>query len=252
MSAMQLESMRVAVLLGGQSAERDVSLQSGQTVLDALSSLGIDNRAVDPAQPGWLAQLEQADFVFIALHGPGGEDGSVQGALQTLGVPYSGSGVLGSALSLDKQRSKELWQGIDLATGGFVTLDADTDWTAVIERFGRVFVKPAREGSSIGMASAADARELEQAYREASQYAGPVLAEQYIDGPEYTVAVLGERALPVIRLETDNSFYDYEAKYLADDTRYLLPCGLSQAEEAEVAALSLRAFSSLDCSLELF
>jgi D-alanine-D-alanine ligase len=239
----------IAVLLGGNSAEREISLLSGQTVVAALQSLGCGVRAVDPADPDWMAQLQGVTCAFIALHGPGGEDGSMQGALQTMGIPYTGSGVLGSALAMDKVRSKQLWQGMGLATGGFVTLAADTDWQQVIDRFSKVFVKPACEGSSIGMASADSAVALQQAYAVASDYVGEVLAEQFIDGPEYTVAVLGDEALPSIRMETDNEFYDYEAKYLSEETRYHCPSDLNPAEEAQIAELALRAFRSVGCSV---
>ena len=249
MSLDTLRNATVAVLLGGNSAEREVSLNSGQTVIDALRDQGLNVRSVDPAESDWIAQLQGVSFAFIALHGPGGEDGSMQGALQALQIPYSGSRVLGSALAMDKLRSKQLWQGIGLSTGGFVRLEADTDWQQVIDRFGKVFVKPSCEGSSIGMTFAASADALASAYRVASEYGGGVLAEQFIDGPEYTVAILGDEALPAIRLETDNEFYDYEAKYISDDTRYLCPCGLSPEEEAAIAALSLRAFQSLDCAV---
>lgn len=249
---MNLEALHkgpVAVLSGGNSAEREISLQSGHTVTGALRTLGLEVRPVDPAESGWAAQLQGVSFAFIALHGPGGEDGSMQGALQALGIPYSGSGVLGSALAMDKLRSKQLWQGIGLSTAGFVQLDDATDWQQVIQRFGTVFVKPAQEGSSIGMGSAADAVALEQAYRNARRYGSAVLAEQFIDGPEYTVAILGDQVLPAIRLETDNEFYDYQAKYLSDDTRYLCPCGLTAAEEAAMGELALQAFRSLGCTV---
>lgn len=249
MSLKSLEQKRIGVLLGGNSAEREISLQSGQTVLEALQALGFEATAVDPGQADWLARLREVDFAFIALHGPGGEDGSVQGALQTLGIPYTGSGVLGSALAMDKRRSKELWHGIKLATGGFVTLHDNSDWQAVIDRFGKVFVKPACEGSSIGMSCADSAAALQESFVLASKYAGEVLAEQFIDGPEYTVAMLGDAALPAIRLETDNEFYDYEAKYVSEDTRYLLPSGLDAAAEEELAVLAQRAFRSLGCSV---
>tara|TARA_R110001599_G_scaffold65838_2_gene185902 strand:- start:153900 stop:154823 length:924 start_codon:yes stop_codon:yes gene_type:complete len=249
MSLDVLRGKPVAVLLGGNSAEREVSLSSGQTVIDALAARGFKVRPVDSAEPDWMAELQDVSFAFIALHGPGGEDGSMQGALQALRIPYSGSRVLGSALAMDKLRSKQLWQGIGLATSGFVRLDAETDWQQVIDRFGKVFVKPSCEGSSIGMTSAVNADALERAYRVASQYGGGVLAEQFIDGPEYTVAILGDRALPAIRLETDNEFYDYEAKYKSDETRYLCPCGLTEEEETAMAALSLRAFQSLGCEV---
>ena len=244
-----LRQQTIAVLLGGNSAEREVSLKSGRTVSDALASLGYRVRDVDPAAGDWIEQLRDVAFAFNALHGPGGEDGSMQGALQALGVPYTGSGVLGSAIAMDKQRSKQLWMGVGVATAGFTMLDADSDWEGVIDRFGKVFVKPGCEGSSIGMASASDADELRAAFASASAYAGGVIAEQFIDGPEYTVAVLGDEALPSIRLETDNEFYDYEAKYLSDDTRYHCPSGLDEEDEAELAGLALRAFHSLGCAV---
>jgi D-alanine-D-alanine ligase len=249
MSLDQLRQGRIAVLLGGNSSEREISLQSGQTIVSALQSLDLDVLAVDTAEADWAKRIQGASLAFIALHGPGGEDGSVQGALQTLGIPYTGSGVLGSALAMDKKRCKQLWQGIGLATGGFTSLSPRTDWQGVIDRLGKVFVKPACEGSSIGMSSANSASTLREAYELASQYAGEVLAEQFIDGPEYTVAILGDRALPSIRLETDNEFYDYQAKYLSEETRYHCPSGLDARDEAEIAALSLRAFRSLGCSV---
>ena len=249
---MSLDSLRdapIAVLLGGNSAEREVSLQSGRTVIGALQTLGFEARPVDPAEADWLTRLEGIKTAFIALHGPGGEDGTVQGALQALGIAYTGSRVLGSALAMDKLRSKQLWQGVGLSTSGFVQLADDSDWQQLIDRFGKVFVKPAQEGSSIGMGSAGDAAALESAYREASRYCSTVLAEQFIDGPEFTVAILGDEVLPAIRLETDNDFYDYQAKYLSDDTRYHCPCGLSEAEEAEMGELALWAFRSLGCAV---
>jgi D-alanine-D-alanine ligase len=249
MTSQALQCAPIAVLLGGMSAEREVSLQSGQTVITALQALGLEARAVDPADSDWLQQLQGAAFAFIALHGPGGEDGSMQGALQSLQIPYSGSGVLGSALAMDKLRSKQLWRGMNLPTAGFVSLGPDTDWQGVIDQFGKVFVKPACEGSSIGMASADTAAALQQAYSTASLYGGEVLAEQFINGPEYTVALLGDEVLPSIRLETDNEFYDYDAKYLSEQTRYHCPSGLTAAEETEMAALATKAFSSLGCDV---
>ncbi|MEH6580417.1 MAG: D-alanine--D-alanine ligase [Halioglobus sp.] len=248
MSGQSLVSRPMAVLLGGRSAEREVSLQSGAAVLAALQGLGCNVRSVDPADPDWIAQLGEVSFVFNALHGPGGEDGVMQGALEALGINYTGSGVLGSALAMDKKRSKQLWQGIGVPTGGFVTLAADTDWQEVIARFGKVFVKPACEGSSIGMACASNAAELEAAFVTAADYEGEVIAEQFIDGPEYTVAVLGSESLPSIRLETENEFYDYEAKYLSDDTLYHCPSGLSDEDEKQLSQLALEAFESLACS----
>jgi D-alanine-D-alanine ligase len=249
---MNLETIRsgsVAVLMGGTSAERDISLQSGATVLRGLEAAGFSAFKVDPASKDWMAELGRATFAFNALHGPGGEDGSMQGALQLLGIPYSGSGILGSALAMDKVRSKRVWQGAGLPTAGFVLLDADTNWQQVIDQLGVVFVKPACEGSSIGMSKAADARSLEQAYVTASAYAGAVMAEQFVDGPEFTVAMLGHRVLPSIRLETSNEFYDYAAKYESDETRYHCPSGLSSAEEAAIVELARAAFAALDCAV---
>lgn len=249
MSWDQISQRPIAVLLGGTSAEREVSLQSGGTAVAALQALGCEVREVDPAQSDWIAKLEGVAIAFNALHGPGGEDGAIQGALQALGVPYTGSGVLGSALAMDKIRSKQLWQGIGLATGGFVRLRADTDWQGVIDRFGKVFVKPACEGSSIGMTPAASASALQLAYQTASAYGGSVLAEQFIDGPEYTVSILGDAALPSIHMESDREFYDYEAKYISNETRYYCPSDLDPAAEAEAAGLALWAFRSLGCSV---
>ena len=186
-----LKAQEIAVLLGGTSAEREVSLQSGRTVSDALRERGYRVRDVDPGDADWIGQLDGVAFAFNALHGPGGEDGSMQGALNALGVPSTGSGVLGSALAMDKQRSKQLWQGIGLSTAGFTSLSEATDWQEVIDRFGKVFVKPSCEGSSIGMAPADNAADLEAAFQKAARYGG-VLAEKFINGPEYTVGILGE------------------------------------------------------------
>jgi D-alanine-D-alanine ligase len=248
---MNLDSLRgrqIAVLLGGTSPEREISLMSGATVLSALEALGADAVRVDTAEPRWWLQLQDCELAFISLHGAGGEDGVVQGALETLGVAYTGSGVLGSALAMDKLMSKRLWQGIGVATADFAELTAASDWQAIIDRLGSAFVKPASGGSSIGTAGAADATALLAAWQQAAQYGGKVMAERLIEGDEFTVAILDDLALPAIRLETDNEFYDYEAKYFSDATRYLCPCGLSQADEAQVSALALEAFNSLDCS----
>ena len=239
----------VAVLLGGKSAERKVSLNSGATIVEALRALNLDVRAVDTADDSWIDQLHGVGFAFIALHGPGGEDGTIQGALQSMGIPYSGSGVLGSSLAMDKLRTKQLWQGVGVSTGAFVPLAEDSDWEGIIERLGKVFVKPACEGSSIGMTPATNALTLKAAYRAAAEYGTGVIAEQFIDGPEYTVAILGDQALPSIRMETDNEFYDYEAKYLSNDTRYQCPSDLDEYEESQLARLALRAFDTLGCEV---
>lgn len=250
---MSFEALRdngvVAVLLGGKSAERDVSLQSGATIVEALVGRGYQVKEVDPANANWLSELDDVAFAFNALHGPGGEDGVIQGALEILGVPCTGSGVLGSALAMDKVRSKQLWRGIGVTTADFTTLHAETNWGKEIERLGKVFVKPACEGSSIGMTPAETAGELESAWREASRYGGSVIAEQFIDGPEYTVSILGDQALPSICMETDNEFYDYEAKYLSDDTSYHCPSGLNAEDEERVGQLALQAFQSVGCAI---
>jgi D-alanine-D-alanine ligase len=245
----QLQGMKIAVLLGGNSPERDVSLMSGATIAQALRELGADTITLDPADTGWMAELAGSELAFIALHGAGGEDGLMQGTLETLGITYTGSTVLASALAMDKVMSKRLWRGLGLPTAEFAELTAVTDWQEIIDELGAAFVKPVTGGSSIGTAGVETAAELEAAWRKASEYGDRVIAERLIRGPEYTVSVLGERALPAIRMETDNAFYDYEAKYLSDDTRYLCPCGLDEAEESAVAELALRAFASLGCSV---
>lgn len=240
---------KVAVLYGGTSAEREVSLHSGKAVLDALLAKGVDAVGID-AGPGVIGKLEALapDRVFIALHGPGGEDGTLQGALEYLGLPYTGSGVLASALAMDKLRTKLLWKGAGIATAPFVELSADSDWQQALDSLGgAAMVKPAREGSSISMAKASDVVELAAAWREADRHHGGVIAEAWLSGEEFTVAILNGRALPVIKLETDRGFYDYEAKYLRDDTRYLCPCGLSSAREQALQELCLKAFDSLGC-----
>jgi len=245
----RLRGVKIAVLLGGTSPEREVSLKSGNAVLDALRALGADARAVDPARPDWRRRTEGVELAFIALHGVGAEDGPMQGALELQGIPYTGSGVLASALTMDKVVTKTLWRGLGLPTPEFVEIGADCDWEAVIAGLGPAFVKPVRGGSSIGIAQAATAAELLDAWREASKSGDRVIAERLIDGPEYTVSVLGGESLPAIRIETDNAFYDYEAKYLSADTRYLCPCGLDDAEEREIAEMALRAFETAGCKV---
>jgi D-alanine-D-alanine ligase len=240
----------VAVLCGGNAAEREVSLNSGNCCYQALCSAGISASLID-TRDDWMAQLREGGFQhsFIALHGPGGEDGTIQGALEYLGVSYTGSGVLASALAMDKSRCKLLWGGLSLPTPESQTLHADSDWQGIISALGgRVIVKPAHEGSSIGMGVAATAGQLQQAWRDAAQYDADVFAERWIEGNEYTVAILGDEPLPVIRLETDNVFYDFEAKYLSAQTRYHIPCGLGTAQEDEVKALAMAAYRSLACT----
>ena len=247
MNLKDLQGMKIAVLQGGVSAERDISLLSGTAVLKALGELGAEAYALDPAQAGWQAQLQGAGLAFIALHGAGGEDGAMQGLLQSSGVPYTGSGVLACALTMDKLIAKQLWKGLGLPTAPWEELRADSDWQGVLGRLGRAFVKPARGGSSIATAAAESAAELEAAWSDAADFGGPVMAEGMLPGPEYTVSILGQEALPTIRVETSNSFYDYEAKYLSADTRYHCPCGLAEAEEAALAELALEAFAAARC-----
>ncbi|MDD2893267.1 MAG: D-alanine--D-alanine ligase [Halothiobacillaceae bacterium] len=237
---------RVAVLLGGTSAEREVSLKSGRAVLDALLSKGVDAHAVD-ACAHVVEHLKAGgyDRAFIVLHGRGGEDGVIQGALELIGLPYTGSGVLASALGMDKLRTKQLWLGAGLPTPAFRVLhSADDAVSAGRELALPLMVKPALEGSSIGMSKVHRAEDLPAAFAQASGF-GPVLAEQFIHGEEYTVAILGEQALPPIRLETPHDFYDFDAKYLANDTRYLCPCGLSPEDEATLQRLALDAFRAV-------
>ncbi len=239
---------RVAVLCGGWSGEREISLKSGAAVLDGLRSAGVDAYLIDAGED-LLAQLLAAPpaAAFIALHGRGGEDGTLQGALEWLGVPYTGSGVKAAALAMDKLRCKQLWQGAGLPTATFAALDAATDWADTLAALGgAAMVKPAREGSSLGMARARTPTELEAAWRAAAVYDDCVIAETWLSGPEYTVAILGDRALPAIRLEVAGEFYDYAAKYLRDDTRYHCPCGLPPEREAELQRLALAAFASLE------
>jgi D-alanine-D-alanine ligase len=240
---------KVAVLMGGKSAERAVSLKSGAMVLAALSKKGIDAHQFDPAERGMeLLATQGFQRVFIAMHGRYGEDGTVQGALELLGIPYTGSGVLASALAMDKWRTKLLWQAAGVPTPRYELLSRDTDLKAVAGRLGLpLMIKPASEGSSIGMSKVRDAAHLDEAYALAANYDRIVIAEQYVDGPELTVGILGETALPVIRLETPRDFYDYEAKYVANDTRYLIPCGLPREAESAIQRESLRAFALLGC-----
>src|SRR5690349_23910800 len=234
---------KVAVLLGGKSAEREVSLKSGGMVLKALRGRGVDAHAFDPAERGLDALIGgKFERAFIALHGRFGEDGTVQGVLEWLAIPYTGSGVLASALAMDKLRTKRIWQAQGLPTAPYAVLTRESDLKAVARRLGTpLFVKPASEGSSVGMSKVKRAADLEEAFALAVNYDPVVIAEKYIDGPELTVSILGEEVLPIIRIETPREFYDYEAKYIANDTRYLIPCGLAKAKEKQLQTLCLQA-----------
>ena len=240
---------KVGVLFGGKSAEREVSLKSGAMVLAALKAKGVDAHAFDPRDRSLDAlAAERFERVFIALHGRYGEDGTMQGALELLGIPYTGSGVLASALAMDKWRTKLLWQAAGVPTPPYVMLTRETDFRAVADHLGLpIMVKPANEGSSIGMSKVRRAQDLEEAFALAVNYDDVVIAEKFIEGTELTGGILGDIALPLIRLETPRDFYDYEAKYLADDTRYIVPCGLAADKEREVQELGLAAFRTLGC-----
>ena len=238
---------KVAVLFGGTSAEREVSLNSGSRVLAALQRQGVNAEAFDPAERT-LDELAGFDRVFIMLHGRGGEDGTIQGALELMGIPYTGSGVMASAIGMDKWRTKLLWRAVGLPVPDFVMLDAHSDFAAVEQQLGLpLFVKPACEGSSIGVNKVSQPAALQAAYQDAATHDSLVIAEQGILGGEYTVAILGDVALPIIRIVPATDFYDYEAKYLRDDTKYLCPCGLPEAREAELRAQALEAFRALGC-----
>ena len=240
---------KVAVFLGGKSAEREVSLKSGGMVLNALRSRGVDALPFDPAQRGLDALIgERFERAFIVLHGRFGEDGTVQGVLEWLGIPYTGSGVLASALAMDKLRAKLLWHAEGLPTPPYAVLTKDSDLRTVARKLGvPLMVKPASEGSSIGMSKVRSAAGLDEAYALAANYDHVVIAEKFIDGTELTAGILGDQVLPLIKIETPRNFYDYEAKYIADDTRYIVPCGLPAARERDMQALCLKAFRALGC-----
>lgn len=249
--SMRAELGKVAVLMGGISAERDVSLRSGAAVLDGLKSKGVDAHGVD-ANPNNIGELRTLGFdrAFVILHGRWGEDGIVQGALQAIGLPYTGSGVLGCALAMDKVRTKQIWQSLGLPTAKYRVLSSETDLDGLIEELGLpLFLKPAREGSSVGVGKVTEQSELLDVYRQSAQIGDEVLAEQYIAGAELTVTILKGEALPVVRMSTDNEFYDYEAKYESDDTQYFCPAGLDEPLEMAVRAIALKAFNALDCSV---
>lgn len=236
---------RVAVLFGGTAAEREVSLKSGAAVLQALQDAGVDAHAFDPAVRD-VVEIKTFDRAFIVLHGRGGEDGVIQGVLEQFGVPYTGSGVMASAIGMDKARTKQLWLGCGLPTPRYCSLRADTDFDAVVAELGLpIMVKPSHEGSSIGMAKVYRAEDLPKAYANAAAHDAEVIAEQFIQGSEYTIAMLGQTALPVIRMVPANDFYDFEAKYQRNDTQYNIPSGLSQDDEQRLQQLSAQAFAAV-------
>lgn len=240
---------RTMVLFGGTSSEREVSLRSGAAVLQALQAGGVDAHGLD-VQADAIAKIEAfaPDRVFIALHGPGGEDGKMQAVLDWLAIPYTGSDHAASALAMDKLKTKQVWQSVGLVTPEYASLAENSDWQAVLDSLGgQGFVKPAHEGSSIGMSVVSTAQELKAAYEKAAHYDAKVLVERRIVGREFTVAVLNGVALPAIGLKTDHVFYDYDAKYVSNTTQYLCPCGLTQEKEAELQSIAQQAFAAVGC-----
>lgn len=244
---------KVAVLLGGTSAEREVSLKSGAAVLAGLREAGVDAHPIDPKSYA-VTQLKADGYnkAFIALHGRGGEDGTLQGVLEFLNLPYTGSGVMASALTMDKLRTKLLWQGSNLAVSPYIALNCDQlaqfNADAVIQRLGLpLIVKPSNEGSSVGMSKVNTAEELLPALQEAFKHDTCVLVEKWLSGPEFTVAILGDEVLPSIRIQPAGVFYDYQAKYLSDETEYFCPSGLSDEQEAQIRALALSAYQAVGC-----
>ncbi|MER3381908.1 D-alanine--D-alanine ligase [Pectobacterium aroidearum] len=248
---------KVAVLLGGTSAEREVSLLSGQAVLAGLKEAGINAHAVDTRDVS-VTTLKEEGFtkIFIALHGRGGEDGTLQGVLEFLGLPYTGSGVMASALTMDKLRTKQVWQAVGLPVSPYVALDrrqySEMAANALLATFTHLglplIVKPSREGSSVGMSKVNTLSELPAALEEAFRHDDDILVEKWLSGPEYTVAILGDEVLPSIRIQPAGTFYDYEAKYLSDDTQYFCPSGLSDEKEQELAGLAMTAYRAVGCS----
>jgi len=240
---------KVAVLMGGASAEREISLLSGNAVLAALKTSGVDAHAFDPAERA-LWELKGAGFqrAFIALHGRGGEDGTVQGALEVLGIPYTGSGVMASALSMDKWRTKLVWHANQLPTPAWHILRADSDWNAVADELGLpIFVKPAREGSSVGATKVTRAADLRAAYAAAVKHDPLVIAEQFVAGEELTAAFLGNEALPLVRIVAPGGNYDWQNKYFSDETKYFCPSGLPESAEETIQDLVMEAAQLLDC-----
>ena len=238
---------KVAVLFGGKSGEREVSLKSGSAVLAALQKQGVNAHAFDPAHQE-LNELKQFDCAFIALHGRYGEDGTIQGALELMGIPYTGSGVMASSVGMDKWRTKLLWKANAIKTPDFELVNANSNFAEIEARLGMpLFVKPANEGSSIGISKVKTAGGLKAAYQLAALSDPLVIAEKFIGGGEYTVGILGEKVLPVIRIVPKNEFYDFDAKYCRDDTEYRIPSGLSAKKEAEIQAEALQAFQVIGC-----
>ena len=240
---------KVGVLYGGNSAERAISLRSGNAVLQGLQSQGVDAIGIDiNFDTHLIDQLRDIDRAFIALHGRGGEDGIIQAVLNVLDIPYTGSGVLASALAMDKLRCKQLWMGAGLPTPEFVAVHQEDQLQGVLDSLGgSVMVKPPHEGSSIGMSHVTRESDLHAAFARAQEHDSEILIERWIEGEEYTCAILNGEALPAIRLKTPNDFYDFQAKYESNETEYLCPCGLDEASEQQLQSLSLAAFQAAGC-----
>lgn len=240
---------KVAVLMGGRSAEREISLMSGAAVLAALKRRGVDAHAFDPAeQPLANLRAQGFDRAHIALHGRFGEDGTMQGALELLGMPYTGSGVLASALAMDKWRTKLIWLAVGISTPRFRMLTRDSDWQAVARELGLpLIVKPTHEGSTIGLSKITAASELPAAYAMAAQYDSAVIAEEFIDGEELTAAIIHDTSLPLVRIEAPGGLYDYRAKYFSEQTRYFCPSGLPMQAERGIQEQALKAYQVIGC-----
>lgn len=245
MTSVDFRHMDVTVLYGGNSAEREISLRSGAAVAKCLEQAGAMVTLADTATPNWLKDLSSDTFVFNMLHGVGGEDGSVQGALDTIGIRYSGSGVLGSAIAMHKDKTKRIWQACGLPTPRFVMLEAETDSASVIDDLGPVFVKPVAEGSSFGLATADTADDLEIARGNDAEHAMPLMAEARIHGDELTVAILGDRALPAIQIVPQGGYYDFDAKYVSGATEFICPAPLSPNDANQLETLALAAFQAV-------
>ncbi|WP_286834071.1 MULTISPECIES: D-alanine--D-alanine ligase [Acinetobacter] len=241
---------KVAVLLGGKSAEREVSLDSGTAVLEALLRSGVNAEGFDPQERS-ITELTAYDRAFIVLHGRGGEDGQIQGALEWLNIPYTGTGVQGSAIGMDKVKTKQVWQGSELPTAPYRIVTKDSNAEEIVAALGLpLIIKPVHEGSSIGMSKVEKIEDFATAIAKATEHDAIVMAEKWITGREFTIVLLNGQALPVIRLQPpeDVAFYDYEAKYNRNDVQYGIPCGLSETEEKELQALALRAFQAVGAS----
>lgn len=250
MTAEAAQFGKVAVLMGGMSAEREISLLSGNAVLNALLSKGVNAHALD-VHENIVSELDAGDFkrVFIVLHGRGGEDGTMQGLLEVMKLPYTGSGVMGSSIAMDKLKTKQIWLAMGLPTPDFCILESEQDCADAIKKLALpLIIKPVLEGSSIGMSKVESEEELVPAWQSAQQCGGTVIAERWIEGDEYTAAILDDQVLPMIKLKTTHKFYDYNAKYEADDTQYICPCGLPDEQESGYAELTRQAFDAVNAS----